>query len=217
MQQDAISREAVLKLYFMSKEVLLPCLMTTVELKDKWEVKNKWPHFSISNNKMSSICKVLPSPFYRGEKHTLLTHMAECSLTGTIGSIVGSGKEKPGRPLGVWLLSVCMCLCVGIWGIIALHAQSCHRFSGNRVWKRWKSSDTHMHGKHTHSNTASLSHWAICWPQPQCSYLCQSTTRGDVPQMQTIPLIPKEKFIHIYTWTIKTVNMQKCKWTDDIH
>lgn len=126
----------------------------------KGRLRITWPHFSISNNKMSSICEVLPSPFYHGEKNTHSSHTAECSLTGTIGSIVGSGKEMPGRPLGVWLLSQCMCLCVGIWGIIALHAQSCHRFSGNRVWKRWKSSDTHMHGKHTlkHSIAITPSH-----------------------------------------------------------
>ena len=60
-----------------------------------------------------------------------LSHTADCSLAGTIGSIVGVGKEKAGRPLGVWLLLVRVC--VWIWGIIALHAQSCHHFTGNRV------------------------------------------------------------------------------------
>ncbi len=44
---------------------------------------------------------------------------------------------------------------------------------------------THTCTENTHTNTASLSHWAICWPQPQCSYLCQSTTRGDVPRTHT--------------------------------
>ena len=57
---------------------------------------------------MSSICKVLPSPLYNGEGHThFLSHTADCSLTGTIDSIVGAEKDARQAARSLAVLGVC--------------------------------------------------------------------------------------------------------------
>ncbi len=89
-----------------------------------------------------------------------LSHTADCSLTGTIGSIVGVGKEKLGRPLGVWLLLVCVCVrvCVDMGDnsatcpeLPSFHWERCER-EGKAV------THTHTHRKHTHIQTQHRYH-----------------------------------------------------------
>lgn len=115
------------------------------------EVKDNMTPFSTSaKGKCLQFVRFRPHLTTTGRNTHFLSHTADCSLTGTMSSIVGAGKEAPCRPRGVWLPSVSVCVCVDMGEIIALHAQSCHHFTGNRVWKQRACTHTHTS---THART----------------------------------------------------------------
>lgn len=145
-----------LLIIMISKNIVLQCIFCLCQREELISVLDPISASAITKRlHLVSFCPHLSTI----ERNThSLSHTADCSLTGTIGSVVGAGKEMPGRPLGVWLLLVCVSLyvCVDMGDnsatcpeLPSFHWEQCVKERG----QQW-----HTHAQTTHTQTQHRYH-----------------------------------------------------------